>query len=245
MERNDIQGEARAPKSLADYLLKKGGMNIYGETNFRLVHASTRMTKKGGRWQDWDKSLTANERGGMITLDSGIVIPSHYKPHRIVIEVRNVRKYVFSVGWLVERWIPAAFYGSPMAWERRCVPMGPEPGAPLTNVPYGGSFPVHGDYEMCHHSPSDELPTITQLQEVLDRSERARSEALRADVEQIVLERINEAELDYHEQMRKESEEHEAMMRDMLSPMNSISLGAGRHRTMLAERAGIRAHVGN
>lgn len=236
MQRNDIQGVQRAPESVSTYLLLKGGKNVYGEPNFRLVWAPARMKQQGGRWQDWDKNLSSRERGGLMVLASGLVIPSWHKPDRIVFEVRTVRKYGMIEGWVLERWVPSIYYGSEAEWYERCVPG--------TRVPFGGPWPAHGDYEMCHNSATLEVPTITELQNAMDRSERAR-EQRHTDVAQIVLERVNEAEWEYQEQMRKEEEEMQAMMRDVLTPLHGTSLSAGVLRNKVAERAGIFSHNGN
>lgn len=236
MERNDIQGIDRAPASVKTYLLDKGGRNIYDEPNFRLVWAPSRMKKQGGRWQDWNKNLNVNERGGIITLASGLMVPSHYKPDRVTIEVRTIHKYCFKEGWLLERWIPSVYYGAEADWYMRCVPG--------TNIPFGGPWPQFGDYEMCHYTPSVEIPSITELQNAIDRSEKSRN-TQHSDVQQIVLERVNEAEAEYAAEMKAEREEAEATMRDLMSPLHSTRLSAGAYRSKLAERAGIRSHQGN
>jgi hypothetical protein len=237
MFRNDIQGEARPPASILHYLLAKGGKNIYGEPNYRLVWSPTRMKRQGGRWQDWDKSRTANERGGMMMLESGVIIPSIYKPERTVIEIRTVKKYNFrSGGWVLERWIPVEYYGSEVEWNRRCVPG--------TSVPLGGPWPLHGDFEMCHHSPAEEMPGITELQNAIDRCEKSRDKR-KLDVRQLVLERENEAAEEYEAQMKQESDARKAMMHDIMTPFYGGSLTAGALRSRAAERAGIRTHVGN
>lgn len=236
MERNDIQGVERAPASVKTYLLQKGGRNIYDEPNFRLVWAPSRMKKQGGRWQDWDKNLSSQQRGGVFATESGLLIPSHYRPDRVVTEVRTVKKYCFKEGWLLERWIPSSYYGGEADWYMRCVPG--------SNIPFGGPWPQFGDYEMCHYTPSVEIPTITELQNAIDRSEKSRN-THHSDVRQIVLERVNEAEAEYEAQMKAEREESEAIMRDLMTPMHGTSLTAGAWRTKMAERAGIRSHQGN
>jgi hypothetical protein len=236
MERNDIQGVDREPASVKTYLLRKGGRNIYDEPNFRLVFATSRLKKQGGRWQDWDKNLNTNERGGIITLASGLMVPSHYRPERVVTEVRTVRKYCFPGGWLLERWIPSVYYGAEADWYMRCVPG--------TSVPFGGPWPQYGDYEMCHYTPTVVVPTITELQNAIDRSEKSRN-TQHSDIKQIVLERVNEAEDAYQKELTAERLEAEATMRDMMTPLHSTRLSAGAYRTKLAERAGIRSHQGN
>lgn len=194
------------------------------------------MEKRGGRFQDWDVNLTSQQRGGVYSTPSGIVVPSSCRPDRIVTEVRTLRKYPFEAGWLLERWVPSIYYGSKQSWEDRCVPG--------TTVPLGGPYPLHGDFEMCHYAASIEVPSITELQNAIDRCERAR-ENRHTDVEQLVLEKLNRAEDEYHKQLQKEEEETRAMIHDAISVLNGTSLSAGAYRTKLAEEAGIRTHEGN
>lgn len=237
MARNDIHGVERAPKSVADYLLKKGGKNPFGEPNFRVVWAPGRMRMRGGRHQDWDKSLHVNERGGLVRTESGLMVPSTCKPSRVFVGVRQVRKYLeFASGWVMERWVPSLYYRGKEEWDSHVVPG--------TTIPFGGPYPTFGDYEMCHYSPTQDIPSITELQNAIDRCEFAR-ESHQASTHQALLERANQDEWEYNEQLRKEREEVEAYTLDFLKTINSTSLQMGRHRTMLTERAGIREHNGN
>jgi hypothetical protein len=92
--------------------LEKFGLNPYGQPNFRVVWAPSRTRIIGGFWED-----TAQH------------------------EYRRKPKYGVSPRWILERWRPAAMYGTPEAWEREYI------------TPDGfyavGPFPVHGEYESC------------------------------------------------------------------------------------------------
>lgn len=92
--------------------LVKFGLNQYGGPNFRVVWAPSRSRIIGGRWAD-----------------------------REVSEYRRVLKYGTTPRWIMERWRPAAMYGTPEQWQRDYV------------TPDGffsvGPFPVHGEYESC------------------------------------------------------------------------------------------------
>ena len=92
--------------------LEKFGLNPYREPNFRVIWAPSRTRIIGGFWED-----TARH------------------------EYRKLPKYGLSPRWILERWRPAAMYGTPQAWEREYI------------TPDGffavGPFPVHGEYESC------------------------------------------------------------------------------------------------
>ena len=72
--------------------LNKFGVNPYGQANFRVVWAPSRMRIMGGFWAD-----TATH------------------------EYRVVPKYGNSPRWVLERWRPGAMYGTPQSWERETV----------------------------------------------------------------------------------------------------------------------------
>jgi hypothetical protein len=92
--------------------LDKFGLNPYGERNFRVIWAPSRTRIIGGFWED----------------------TAHH-------EYRRLPKYGTSPHWILERWRPAAMYGTPQAWDREYV------------TPDGfyavGPFPVHGEFESC------------------------------------------------------------------------------------------------
>jgi hypothetical protein len=233
--RNDIQGVERAPKAIQEYLTRKGGLNVYGEPVFRLVWSPTRVRIRGGKFSDWDDNIAGHERGGFVRLKSGLVVPNH-RPIRTVIEYREVRKYDFDPGWVMERWIPATYYGARGDWEMRCVPG--------TSICFGGPFPSTGEYEMCHNSASSEIPSISQLSEIIDRCEKSKHEHS-GNVEQIVADRVDEEEKAYHALLKKEREEYEAFVSDLMRPFYSDSLAMGAYRGKIARGLGITEHVGN
>lgn len=233
--RNDLGGLERAPRSIETYLLRKAGKNLHGEPVFRLVWGPNRLMKRGGRFNDWDKNIAAKERGGFLRLKSGLLIPNGHNPIRSVIEVRTVKKYpALSPGWVLERWVPPAYYGGRGAWEDRCVPG--------TSVPLSGPYPETGDYEMCGYF--GEMPSIEQLVDKIDRCEKSRNEH-KANTEQAYLERMNDAMDEYEKQEQKEREESQAIIDDLMKPLWGSSLTSGLIRNQLARQAGITEHVGN
>jgi len=112
-----------APASIQRRVAQAGGLNRYGEANFRVVWGSSRLTWIGGRWVDRD----ANDN----------II-------REAIELRRVPKYIPHNRWHIERWMPQEAYGSPEAWYAQTTEV--EDGI---RIPALGPYPSRGEYEHC------------------------------------------------------------------------------------------------
>lgn len=112
-----------APASIQQRVASAGGLNRYGEPNFRVVWGGSRLTWIGGRWIDRE----ANDN----------II-------RETIELRRVPKYVPHDRWHIERWTPPEFYGSPELWYAQTVEV--EDGI---RIPALGPYPSRGEYEHC------------------------------------------------------------------------------------------------
>jgi hypothetical protein len=112
-----------APEGIQERVARSGGWNLFGEANFRVVWGGSRLCWIGGRWVDHD--------------DSGNLI-------REAIEMRLVPKYLPENRWHIERWMPAASYGTPDEWHELTTEV--EDGV---RVPSLGPYPARGDYEHC------------------------------------------------------------------------------------------------
>ena len=100
-----------APPEILERMKRAGGVNCFGEANFRVVWGGSRLTWIGGRWTDRD------EHGNIL---------------RETIETRRVPKYLPVERWHIERWMPPESYGSPEAMGRADDRSGrrhPDPGA--------------------------------------------------------------------------------------------------------------------
>lgn len=237
--RTDIHGEPRCPKTIADFLVRVGGKTPTGEAMYRCVHSSTVYRKQGGMWKEWDDSLTLQERGGMVQSPSGFLVPSHCKPNSVEVCIKEIRKYEqegMENAWILERWVPASYFGSEKQWYAQHVPGYP-------SVPLLGPYPSDGDYRLVA-GPIPTIPELSRLKEAIERTEQAKEE-LRGDVEAIVKEEMYEAQRAYDAQEEKNIAEREARYKDILSPWTSTSLGAGRIRQAWADAAGVRGHAGN
>ena len=112
-----------APASIQERVTRAGGINRFGEPNFRVVWGGSRLTWIGGRWTDRD---------------------AHGNVIREAIELRRVPKYIPHDRWHIERWTPPELYGSPDAWHAQTVEI--EDGI---RIPALGPYPSRGEYEHC------------------------------------------------------------------------------------------------
>lgn len=102
-------------------LTEAGGLNRYGEPNYRLVWGWSRLSWIGGEWEDRDAS--------------GNVI-------RKVTELRNEPKYYPCDRWHVERWLPPELYGTREQWDMLAVER-----IGMESIPALGPYPERGDWE--------------------------------------------------------------------------------------------------
>lgn len=97
-----------------------GGLNTYGEPNYRAVWGQSRLDWIGGKWEDY------SPEGSLL---------------REVYEVRRVPKYAVD-RWIIERWCPAETYGCPALWEMQTFET-----IDGRIIPGLGPYPSRGDYE--------------------------------------------------------------------------------------------------
>lgn len=77
-----------APVNVQERLTRAGGLNRFGEPNYRAVWGWNRLTPIGGKWED-------NGR----------------------VEIRMEPKYPQFNRWHIEKWLPPESYGSPAMWD--------------------------------------------------------------------------------------------------------------------------------
>lgn len=112
-----------APTAIQERVARAGGVNRFGEPNFRVVWGGARLAWVGGRWTDRD---------------------AHGNVLREAIELRRVPKYVPEERWHIERWMPPESYGSPDDWRAQTTEV--EDGI---RIPALGPYPSRGEYEHC------------------------------------------------------------------------------------------------
>jgi hypothetical protein len=111
------------PAWAARVLRVAGGINRFGEPNYRAVWGWNRLAWVGGKFEDRDSA-------GTLIRES--------------IELRREPKYPAVNRWHIERWAPPEFYGAPRDWFRNTMEM--ENGRA---IPALGPYPSRGEYEHC------------------------------------------------------------------------------------------------
>lgn len=112
------------PESVAQRLARAGGVNRFGEANYRAVWGWNRLAWIGGKFEERDPAT-----GALL---------------REVVELRREPKYPAVNRWHIERWVPPEAYGSPRAWHAQTAET--ENGR---RVPALGPYPSRGEYEHC------------------------------------------------------------------------------------------------
>lgn len=247
MKHLDHYAGAEPSKHISDTLVRRGGKNGMGFPIYRLVDSPAVMEKVGGIWQEWDPNLNVQDRGGIESSEGGAPVESHHRPERVAAELREVPTYshLDEPGWVLERWYPASYFGSPTAWEQNVV-LTPDDEGKLTvpsNIPRLGPFPSQGRYLMIV-GPFPLEPDLGFLQDYIAWWEERRA-SFPTDVEEHIRNCVQRA-MD-REEVRSEHAMRENHMRlmDSVSPLTSTSLEAGRWRSKSFEKAGMTSHIGN
>jgi hypothetical protein len=108
------------PDWAAELLRNIGGLNRFGEANFRLIWGWNRLEWIGGKFEDRD--------------EEGVLI-------REVLAMRREPRYAAVNRWLIEQWLPPKC--SPEAWYKQTQEWGEE-----GNIPQLGPYPSRGEYEL-------------------------------------------------------------------------------------------------
>lgn len=223
----ELRGE-RAPEHLQDFISRIGGKNPHGIPMYRVVRAESVHHKAHGEFYDWPEEATIQERGGLELNEDGKWGQISTKPLRVVTETRWVQTYPDKEGWLLERWYPAHMFGTREAWEKHSL-LGP--------------YPENGRYVDCSN-PIPHLFTLQQVENVIQAIEY-KIQNKRGSMENRILKR-SQAILDAMEADKQKKKQAKLdQMKDASSPLWGSSLAAGRLRTKLAERIGLREHVGS
>ena len=257
-QRNDVSPAGLAPKEYQDAIRQFGGLNPFGEPNFRLTIAEETKTFQGGEWHEWPNGAKLKNRGGMYVSEDGRTVDAPKdKPIRVVAEMRWIRRYPDLRGWIFQEWFPAHCYGNAEDWYKLTVPGHKD----LCRL---GPFPVFGDYELClpfgFGQPADEevarldsrfqgrpgLPPLEVLRTSVQYGEKCRDfwQAMPPASRR----RCREDQMIERSALQEKwlRDRDMAMNRDAMSPLFSNSLEAGRWRTQLAKDAGLSiGHVGN
>jgi hypothetical protein len=136
------------PESVARTLLLAGGVNRFGEANYRAIWGWNRLGWIGGKFEERD--------------EHGILL-------REVVELRQEPKYPTAVNrWHIEKWLPPETYGSPRMWWAQTMER-----ANGESIPALGPYPARGEYEHAFtlEGPKGEFVQLTTT--VAERIARA------------------------------------------------------------------------
>jgi len=112
------------PENVAQRLERAGGINRFGEPNYRAVWGWNRLAWIGGKFAERD--------------------PATGSLPREVVELRQEPKYPAVNRWHIERWLPPEIYGSPRQWYAQTIER--DNGV---SIPALGPYPSRGEYEHC------------------------------------------------------------------------------------------------
>lgn len=220
------------------YLTERHGLGYMGFPLFRMVYSEYVTTYSGGEWCDWDKSIPAEIRGRMVGGEQPGKLARETVEDRRVTEVRLCPKYVEfheSPGWILERWMAPHFWGAPEWWNAQVVPG--------TSISTLGPYPHQGQY-MLIGGPYPQQPTPQFLDRLVEQWEAMRDEVLALAAETYVRKRVYEAEERDRERTERWNRDASAANMAAMAPFFSVSLDAGRARSLAAERAGLTSHYG-
>ena len=136
------------PQTVAQRLERAGGINRFGEANYRAVWGWNRLAWIGGKFEERDPAT-----GSFL---------------REVVELRQEPKYPAVNRWHIERWVPPEVYGPPREWYAQTIER--ENGV---SIPALGPYPSRGEYEHCFtlEGPRGEFVQLTPT--VAERIARA------------------------------------------------------------------------
>jgi hypothetical protein len=227
------------PQDTNQYLSQRHGCGFMGFQFYRIVHSQYVTALSGGEWSDWDKNLPTALRGSLVADQTGKGVTPNCRAERQVVEMRQVPKYPIlfhAPGWIFERWMAPAYFGSPVEWEQRVVPG--------TSIPKLGPYPFKGEYILIG-GPYPEAPTGPFLDRLVEQWELMRDETLAMEAGAYVRMRTYEAEQEDAQASEKWNREASAANMVAMSPLFSTFLDGGRARQIAAEKAGIFSNYGN
>lgn len=235
------------PPVISETLIRRSGKTPSGHPIYRLVRSESIFERVGGYWNDWDENLNIQDRGGIETSEEGKPTKSHHLLDRAVAEIRTVPTYshLEHQGWILERWFPAAYFGSPDTWFSHVVMLPDEKGA-LTRpsmLPRWPDYPQDGKYLMIAGT-FGAIPALGFLEDFISFRE-GKMASFPQDIEKHMKMREQECLERDRKASQKAQAENESRLMASVAPLTSTSLEAGRWRSKLFERAGETSHIGN
>lgn len=156
------------PKELNRRLKRIGGVNVYGEPNYRVVWGWSRLAEIGGRFEVDDEGRKWSWIGQKVEPKYGAALDN----------------------WHVEKWMPADSFGSPESWERNYTTR-----VDGVQVHLLGPYPSRGDYESIVTLPPISL-NASACDAVAALVDRSRSLS-RADRKKVITSKLDAKDRDW------------------------------------------------
>jgi hypothetical protein len=226
-----------------EYLRTRHGECFIGFPLYRLVHSSFLWQFSAGEWSDWDPGLPIESRGTLVTDETGKGVAPNTRAERVVTEMRRRHKYAEFVpfpGWVLERWMPPSYFGTPGWWNGQLVE-----GTSLQKL---GPYPYQGAYISVMGEgfrPYPEAPTGPFLDRLIEMWNIMQQEVLSMTPETYILKREHEMREEQDETDERWRRESSAANQTVMQPFFSTYMEAGRARALAAEHAGLTSHYGN
>lgn len=221
------------------YLRARHGESFMGFPTYRIVLASYVTTFSAGEWCDWDENLPPELRGRLVAGSEQGKLVNETCEERHVTEMRRIPEYPELAdidGWILERWMAPAYWGSPMEWNSRTVDG--------SEMPALGPYPYQGKY-MLIGGPYREAPSGPFLDRLVEQWELMRDDVLSYAADTYVRKRWYEAQQRDKGNSEKWNREASAANMTALQPFFSTFLEGGRARQLAAEHAGLQSNYGN
>lgn len=149
-----IYERRQCPPEFVDRLIALGGLNRFGEPNWRVVWGQSEIEIVGGTW-DVPKPGThfiVNPKGELQEMPNTMEVA----------EMREVLKYEGQACWVLERWFPPENYGTEFQWyTENADPKG-------SGLSLLGKYPDEGYYETCQRLITSEGRAVELNDAVLD-----------------------------------------------------------------------------
>lgn len=216
------------PSYLQEICRRLGGVNKYGEPNYRLVRAEGRRRFSGGRWFEWDKSTPLSERNA-----------EYHRPLRVVIEVRPVAMYPGKHCWILERYMPADAYGCRELWEAPISMGGTMKWVDGEYVPSAGPYPARGDWETTGWEISNDALCENTVARAIGMIEQ-RLHSMPANPKQRAVEEMNAAQWEHEQQQKRFEQEAMDLLNEEGNVMDARTPGGQAEVHRMAEKIGIR-----
>lgn len=151
------------PADVTDKLLRWGGKNPYGQPNWRIILLQNHLVQRAGVWTEHDEGtdmVQFEEHEKHVGYSTREIAPDAVRVGMFWVPLYPVK------GWGLERWFPAASYGSKVQWESAL--------SQDDKTPMMGPFPEHGEYFMpSGGGPWPEIPNLESVRESISIWENA------------------------------------------------------------------------